>query len=151
MSRNQGFENGNETLSAETHDSTDNLPNVTVLEDPINSEAPKAINVELNVDQFFESINDFGIAQKIFLLILCFMMLPPCYQYFIMTFIGNNPPWTCLSNVTDGILCNRSSTYAVEDTFYGKRCELPKNAWNFTKPATYSIVTEVWTILYHCN
>ena len=146
MDTNQGFENGDETLSAETHDSTENLPNVTALEYPINLEAPIAIRAELDVDQFFESINDFGIAQKIYLLILCSMMFPPTYQYFIMTFVGNNPPWTCLSNVTVGISCNRSTTYTVEDSFYGKRCELPKNAWNFTKPSTYSIVTEVGSI-----
>ena len=147
MNKNQGFEKGDEILSAEIHDSTDNLPNITAPEDPTNSEAPRAIQAELNVDQFLESINDFGMAQKIFLLILCFMIFPPSYQYFIMVFIGNNPPWTCLSNVTDGILCNRSSTYAVEDSFYRKRCEFPQNAWNFTKPSTYSIVTEVGPVI----
>ena len=144
MNRNQGYENqgyksAEEILSAKTFDRTDNLPNVKATADPINSEAHIEINVELDVDQFFKEINDFGAAQKIFLLILCFMMFPPTYQYFIMTFIANNPPWTCLSNV----LCNSSRTYAVEDSFYGKRCELPKNAWNFTKPSSYSIVTEV--------
>ena len=143
MNKNQGFEKGDETLAAET----DDLPNITAFEDPINSEAHIAIQPELDVDKFFESINDFGIAQKIFLLILCFMIFPPTYQYFIMVFIGNNPPWTCLSNVTDSILCNRSSIYPVQHSLYGKRCELPQNAWNFTKPSTYSIVTEVGQVI----
>ena len=148
MNINEGFENGDEIFSAETNNSTDNLPNITAIEDSINSEAPpNETQVELNVDQFLEEINDFGISQKIYLLILCFMMFPSSYQYFIMVFIGNNPPWTCLSNITDGILCNRSSTYQVEDSFYGKRCELPQKAWNFTKASTYSIVTEVGPVI----
>ena len=60
------------------------------------------------------------------------MMFPPSYQYFIMVFIGNNSLWACFYNVTNGMLCNSSSTYEVEDSFYGNRCELPQKAWNFS-------------------
>ena len=52
---------GDEILSVETHDSTDNLTNITAIEDTINSEVSKETQAELKVDQFFEEMNDFGI------------------------------------------------------------------------------------------
>ena len=68
MNINEGFEKGDEILLVETHDSTDNLPNIAAIEDSMNSEASKETQTELNIDQFLDKMNDFEMAQNIYLL-----------------------------------------------------------------------------------
>ena len=132
---NKGYENSDDGISAENTNSTNIVQHNTTRGKP------------LNTDQMVESINKFGMAQKKTMFVLCFMMFPPSYQYFIMLFIGNDPPWTCLSSGNDTLLCNTNRTYTVEDTLHSTRCLLPKNAWKFTKESTYSIVTEVCSLM----
>ena len=134
MELNKGYENGDEGTSTEH-------PNITnTLEDNTFNEVP------INIDQFLDSINDFGIAQKIILFILCLMTFPFCYQFFIMAFIGHEPAWSCSPWASQTLLCGGNRTYTVEDSLYS--CNLPRNAWTFTKNSTYSIVTEVCSVIY---
>ena len=96
----------------------------------------------VNVDQYLVSINEFGKGQKLIILILCFMMFPASGQYFMMTFIGDNPPWSCVKGI-NGTNCDKNGTFSVGDDYYEKRCSMKLSYWNFTKLKKYSIVTEV--------
>ena len=136
MELNKGYENGNDGTSAEN-------PNIiNTVEDNTSHEVP------INIDQFLDSINDFGIAQKIIIFILCLMTFPFCYQFFIMVFIGHEPAWSCSPWGIQTLLWDGNRTYTVEDSLYNTRCNLPRNAWTFTKKSTYSIVTEVCSVMY---
>ena len=96
----------------------------------------------VNVDQYLVSINEFGKGQKLIILLLCFMMLPASSQIFIMTFIGDNPPWSCVKRM-NGTNCDKNGTFSVGDNYYEKRCSMKLSYWNFSKLKKYSIVTEV--------
>ena len=136
MELNKGYENGDEGTSTEDPNS------INTVQDNTSHEVP------INIDQFLESVNDFGIAQKIIISILCLMYVPCSYQFFIMVFIGNEPAWSCSPLGNQTVLCDGNRTYTVEDSLHSTRCKLPRNEWTFTKNSSYSIVTEVCSLKY---
>ena len=98
---------------------------------------------ELNVDDFIKTIGEFGKAQKLITLILWLMTVPCVYQISIIIFIGDEPPWTCASDNSSTLLCDKNGTFSESHSFYQKRCSMSRLSWNFTKPQTYSVVTQV--------
>ena len=75
------------------------------------------------------------------------MYFPFCYQFFIMVFTGHEPAWSCSPWGSHTLLCDGNQTYTVEYSLYSTRCNLPRDAWTFTKKSTYSIVTEVCSVM----
>ena len=97
----------------------------------------------LNVDDFIERIGEFGKAQKVISLLLSLMIIPTASQRTIMVFIGDEPPWTCVSDNRTNLFCNNNGTFSESNSLYQKRCSMSRLFWNFTKPQTYSVVTQV--------
>ena len=108
MELNKAYEIGDEETSIEH-------PNIAnTVEDNTFNEVP------INIDQFLDSINGFGITEKIFMFILFLMYIPCSYQYFIMVFIGNEPAWSCSPWGNQTLLCDDNRTYTVGDSLYSK-------------------------------
>ena len=105
-----------------------------------NTEATQA---ELNVDDFIKTVGEFGKAQKVIILLLSLMSIPNAYQRTIVVFIGDEPQWTCVSDNKTNLFCNKNATFSESHSLYQKRCSMSHLSWNFTKPQTYSIVTQV--------
>ena len=102
----------------------------------------------LNVDDFIKTIGEFGKVQKLVTLILWLMTIPCVYQISIIIFIGDEPPWTCASDNSSTLLCDKNDTFSESHSFYQKRCSMSRLSWNFTKPQAYSIVTQVNLVFY---
>ena len=105
-------------------------------------EKDKSTEIPKDVDDILQEIGQYGIYQMFLVGIFCFLIIPSTYQTLIMSFIGNNPTWRCALNNTQ---CN-STTNKVFDKnheFYEARCSMDRSSWEYTKPSTFSIVTEV--------
>ena len=98
---------------------------------------------ELNVDEFLKTIGEFGNAQKLIAIILWIMMFQYSYQVSIIVFIGDEPPWTCVSDNKTTLPCEKNGTFSESHPFYQSRCSMSRLSWTFTKPQTYSVVTQV--------
>ena len=110
----------------------------------------------LDVDDILQRIiGQYGFWQKVLVGIFCLLIIPGTYQTLIMTFIGNNPTWRCISVVSNknstktntGCMNVTSSTpgdvFDKSHAFYEKRCSMKRDSWEYTKDKSYSIVTEV--------
>ena len=105
---------------------------------------------EINVDGYLKTIGEFGKAQKLITLILSLMTVPCVYQNSIIIFIGDEPPWTCASDNSSTLPCDKNGTFSESHSFYLKRCSMSRSSWNFTKPQTYSVVTQVNVSILLC-
>ena len=106
------------------------------------------IEAELTVDDFIKTIGEFGKAQKLITLIICLMIVPCGYQNVIIVFIGDEPPWSCISDNITASLCDQNGTFLETHSFYQKRCSMSRLSWTFTKPEIYSVVTQVSLLSY---
>lgn len=95
----------------------------------------------LEVDEMSKRIGEFGKAQKIMVLFLYLMQIPPSYHTFSWFFTGYSPKWKCTGINRE---CNVTGSFGVADGFYKSRCSMERNSWVFVKSDSYSIVTEVW-------
>ena len=107
------------------------------------TDATEDTQAGINVDEFIKTIGEFGKAQKLITLMLSIMIVPTVYQRSIIVFIGDEPPWTCLSDNRTTLLCNKTGTFSESNSLYQKRCSMSRFSWKFTKPQTYSVVTQV--------
>ena len=112
------------------------------------TEVTQVTQVELNVDDYIKTIGEFGKAQKLITLIIWLMIIPCGYQNVIIVFIGDEPPWTCVSDNVTTSLCDKNGTFSETHSFYQKRCSMSRLSWTFTKPQIYSVVTQV-SLLFH--
>ena len=132
----------------ETADTTEDREaglNVDHVTENVNETTDTTMNAEeeLNVDDFLKTIGEFGIAQKLIVIILSLMALQAGYQTSIIVFIGDEPPWTCVSDNRTTFLCDKNGTFSNSHSFYESRCSMSRLSWTFTKPQTYSVVTQV--------
>jgi len=89
-----------------------------------------------------------GVLQKFYVAIFCLLIIPSTYQTLIMSFIGNSPPWMCVIGENNGTgECQIEGVIDKQSSYYTERCKLPRQEWQYTKPFTFSIVTEVKFIL----
>ena len=94
----------------------------------------------LTVDQVLERVGSFGLYQIRLLCVLSFLIwVPNGFQVMLLTFIGAEPGWKCVTNSTK---CNRIGTFSVGDDIYQQRYSMNRSDWTFTNEFT-SIVTEV--------
>ena len=66
----------------------------------------RAYNIMLNVDGFLEKIGGMGRFQWLVAVVVGIMLIPVTFQALIMTFLGLEPPWRCVSGST---ICNFTS------------------------------------------
>ena len=43
--------------------------------------------------------------------------------------------------------CNSTEVFDINHDFYGERCSMDRSSWEYTKPRTFSMVTEVRKIM----
>ena len=96
----------------------------------------------LTTDRFLDKIGSFGRYQMCLLLFLNGLIffwfgLP----VMIVTFISAEPAWRCIANST---LCQLNGTMKPTHDNYSRRCEIPRDQWEFVDDFT-SVVTEVRT------
>ena len=95
----------------------------------------------LEPDEYIEKIGQCGIFQIRTQMIFCFFMLPLASQIFITYFTVHDPPWRCKQNSTG---CRFHDVITPQDSArFMKKCDIPRNEWEFTKPKHYSLVTQV--------
>ena len=99
----------------------------------------------LDVDDILKRIGQFGVYQIFLVGLLCLLMVPVTYHSLIMAFIANNPPWRCAMN--NNTQCNSTGMFDINHDFYGERCSMDRSSWEYTKPRTFSMVTEVRKIM----
>ena len=95
------------------------------------------VEKHLDIEEILKRIGPFGLMQKLYLFIMCLVIVPSGYQVLLMFFIGNSPDWKCVSNNTE---CNMTDTFPKTDK---RRCHMDRKSWKFTKHKSFSIVTEV--------
>ena len=103
---------------------------------------------QLDVDEFLEYVGQFGKAQIILCTLFCIIIIPTTYQTLVMSFAGNEPPWRCSSTNVINTECTMNGTFSRGDDFYEKRCNMNRSSWEFTKPKSFSIVTEVRELIF---
>ncbi len=93
------------------------------------------------LDDILPYVGEIGKYQIILLIMFSLMLLAAGFPILIMFFAAQNPPWTCVSNST---ICNVTGSFtSKQKEYYAKRCDMPRSEWKFTKPKSYSIVTQV--------
>ena len=107
-----------------------------------NAKGKKATEeISQDVDDILKRIGQYGIYQMFLVGIFYLLIIPGTYQTLIMTFIGNNPTWRCATNSTQ---CNATgNVFDKNHNFYEARCSMDRSSWEYTKPSSFSIVTEV--------
>ena len=119
--------------------------------DKINEAKEEATEeISQDVDDILLKIGQYGIYQMFLVGIFCFLIIPSTYQTLIMSFIGNNPTWRCTKNSTQ---CNATGeVFDKNHDLYESRCSMDRSSWEYTKPSSFSIVTEVCkTQIYRCS
>ena len=91
---------------------------------------------QLTVDEVLNHIGEFGLFQKILDGIFFILSIPMSYQIIIMYLLTINPPWSCIHGSR---ICIFNGTFPSDDK---RRCGIPRNEWQYTKPREFSIVTE---------
>ena len=95
----------------------------------------------LDVDGYQKTIGEFGKMQIFLQIMMSVMLIPNAYQYMLLVFIGDNPPWKCTGLSAE---CNQTDIFDFSHARYNQRCLLEnRSSWTFTQPKKYSIVTEV--------
>uniref|UniRef100_A0A7M5U329 Major facilitator superfamily (MFS) profile domain-containing protein n=1 Tax=Clytia hemisphaerica TaxID=252671 RepID=A0A7M5U329_9CNID len=112
-----------------------------------NSDSQSEPLKQVDVDEFLIHIGQFGRAQKLLLLMFYLLEVPHSYHTLSWFFTGHSPPWRCsLTNNLTRAQCNSTAVYDIGDPFYEQRCFMERDAWNYTLPRSYSIVTE-WDLV----
>lgn len=98
---------------------------------------------DVDVDEFLEMIGQFGRMQIVQVAIFCLLIIPSTYQTLIMSFVGKSPDWECSHPIANNSKCDKQGAIDSSNPFYEERCNMSRDQWKYTKPDTFSIVTEV--------
>ena len=98
---------------------------------------------ELDIDEALEITGPCGKFQISFQLLFMGLLLTIGYQAVLNYFIGNDPPWKCAKN-SNSTFCqnNTGKIFSSDNKEFTRRCKLNRHDWAYTKPKTYSFVTE---------
>eukprot|EP00794_Sanderia_malayensis_P019002 gene19002-20914_t len=102
-------------------------------------ELPGDVQEFNSIDEVLPYIGELGKYQIILISMLALMILTAGFPVLIMFFAAQNPPWTCVANSTR---CNLTGSFTSKSPEYEQRCQMPRSEWKFTKPKSYSIVTQ---------
>lgn len=92
----------------------------------------------VSIDEMLTYAGEFGRFQLIIQVLLCLMQFPPTFPSLIMYFAALNPTWKCASP-GNNTYCNSTRIFPKTDS---SRCDMPRDAWVYTKHKHYSIVTQ---------
>ena len=118
----------------------------------------------VDVDGALEKIGNWGKFNILLLILLTTYNTTIYFQLTFSYFIGNNPPWKCVSspgnitqmlndnsnmstmnsnnNVSNFCTQNPGKEVHVDDEDFYKRCHLPRDQWTYSTDKTYSYTTE---------
>jgi len=92
----------------------------------------------VSIDEMLKYAGEFGKFQALVQLFFCIMQFPPTFPTLIMYFAALDPNWRC-SRIVNNTYCNSTKIFPNEDL---RRCDWPRDAWEYVKPKEYSIVTQ---------
>ena len=98
---------------------------------PVNSGA-------LTVDEILPYVGEFGRFQWIVEIIFGISILPSVFPILIMYFAALDSPWKCVA----GTSCPYNTTINPSDDLYDDRCNMSRDAWQFTDSKSFSILTQ---------
>ena len=100
-------------------------------------------SVEVDIDEAIYMIGSFGRYQKLVAFCVCFIRIAMLCHVFILYFVANNPPWTCVKGDTSSFCMQHFGEQIPQSSnLFKQRCYLNRSDWTFTKDKAYSIVTE---------
>ena len=91
---------------------------------------------ELGMDEFLPIIGEFGTFQKLLVGILSIPANIVAFPFLIIYFTSLEPPWKCSEGSS---VCTNNGTFNSSDD---SRCDMSREDWEFTKPPSYSLVTQ---------
>ena len=94
-----------------------------------------------SLDELLAHVGDYGKYQKILTLVLFVMVIPMSYPIIIMFFSSLDPAWRCRANST---VCNYTGTFTST-----QQCAMNRSDWEFTKPDSFSFVTQFHAYCSH--
>ena len=80
------------------------------------------------MDEILEQIGGMGRFQITRLVMFCFLMFPPTFQFLNMYFIVAEAPWQCVNNSTE---CKLNGSFVVGDFDYDFRCKINRSEWEY--------------------
>ena len=100
-------------------------------------------NPWVTIDEVLEQIGQIGKFQIIVLILFSLLYMPPAFQAFNIVFLADSPQWKCTGTNQE---CNSTILY---EAFDEARCKIDRSSWKYSKPKSYSLVTQV-TLLLIC-
>ena len=98
---------------------------------------------ETEIDVALALSGPFGKFQILVQLFFMYVIVTIGFQTMITYFLADDPPWTCANNVTSAFCIeNIGKHITITNSNFSARCTMKRNEWIYTRPATYSYVTE---------
>ncbi|XP_065661825.1 organic cation transporter-like protein isoform X3 [Hydra vulgaris] len=93
-------------------------------------------NQWITIDEVLEQIGQIGKFQIFVLILFSLLYMPPAFQAFNIVFLADSPKWQCTGISQE---CNSTNLFSADND---KRCKLNRSSWKYSKPDSYSIVTQ---------
>ena len=93
----------------------------------------------VSVDEMLHHVGEFGRFQWMIQLLLCVMQFPPTFPSLIMYFAALTPAWRCSTNHNNSFCNSTNRVFPYSDE---RRCEWPREEWEYVKWKGYSVVTQ---------
>ena len=107
-------------------------------------------SMEVDIDEAIIMIGSFGRYQKLVASYVCFIRIAMLCHVFILYFVANDPPWTCVNGDTSSFCKQHFGEQIPQSSnLFKQRCNLNRSDWTFTKDKAYSIVTEFDLVCDH--
>ena len=99
--------------------------------------------VEVDIDEAIIMTGSFGRYQKLVAFCVCFIRIAMVCHVFILYFVADDPPWTCVNGGTSSFCMQHFGEQIPQSSeLFKQKCNLNRSDWTFTKDKAYSIVTE---------
>ena len=100
---------------------------------------------KLTIDEYLIKTGECGRFQIVMVALMGIAMIPMSFPPLIFYFIGNDPAWSCSSNVThtNGTFCSSHNSSLVFKHTLSERCRLDRKEWHFVNHGRSTLVTEV--------
>ena len=97
---------------------------------------PSTQQLHLSFDEILPYIGEYGRFQNIVQFMFCLAGIPLAFPVLIMYFAALQPKWQCAPGASEE--CPYNGTFTSSDN---RRCDMAREAWEYTQPDDYSIVT----------
>lgn len=100
---------------------------------------------KVTIDEYLIRTGECGRFQIIMVVLMAITMIPMSFPPLIFYFIGNDPSWSCVRNVThqNGTFCLTHNQSLVLKHTSTERCQLRRDEWHYANHGRTTLVTEV--------